>query len=96
MSSGRGPRAETDIQREKRLLRDGYDVRSVDDVQAQVRMRIEKAQKAAALVQRLKEAMAGVHDSPYIRAHQCLVPCVDSLIGALRCAGKSSQSSRAC
>lgn len=61
MSHGLKPRQETDLQREKRLLRDGYDTRNIDEVQAQVHRRMEKASKGSELVERLREIMASHH-----------------------------------
>ena len=58
------PRRETDLQRENRLVRDGYDVRSYNAVHDQVKVRMEKLQKELALVERLRRSTEELAGSP--------------------------------
>eukprot|EP01051_Picozoa_sp_SAG22_P018630 SAG22_NODE_3191_length_1865_cov_1.745753_2_plen_178_part_01 len=76
----KGGRGETDLQKEKRLLRDGYDVRSIGANESEVFRRLEKSQKATELVERLKEAMAGLKSSPKeFAAFESLIAQVNEL-----------------
>jgi hypothetical protein len=61
------PRCETAVQRENRLVRDGYDVRSYSDQLDQVKANREKLKQQFALVERLRiatEALAGSPGDP--------------------------------
>lgn len=58
------PRRETDLQRENRLVRDGYDVRSYSAVHDQVKLRRDKLDRELALVERLRRATEELAGSP--------------------------------
>lgn len=58
------PRRETDLQRENRLVRDGYDVRSYSAVHDQVKQRRDKLDQELALVERLRRATEELAGSP--------------------------------
>jgi hypothetical protein len=55
---------ETDLQKEKRILRDGYDIEDQHAVLREVRRRRERQETAQGVIERLEVAMASLKSDP--------------------------------